>query len=122
MRFVPTRSVERFDLQAMHRLRSRLVRVIADLSGDLRHLDERLDEVTAEIQALAKADDACQRMITVPGIGPVIAGIIEAGDTIEDVGEFDPNFQTEESPVVISSCTPKNPQSPVAGGGPRAIR
>ncbi len=54
MRFVPTRSVERLDLQAMHRLRSRLVRVIADLSGDLRHLDERLDEVTAEIQDLPK--------------------------------------------------------------------
>ncbi len=96
--------------------------MIADLSGDLRHLDERLDEVTAEIEALAKADDACQRTITVPGIGAIITGIIEAGDTIEDVGEFDLNFRTEESPVVISSCTPKNPQSPGAGGGPCAIR
>jgi transposase len=50
-----------------------MVRVIAELSGDLRHLDERLDEVTAEIETLAKADHACQRLMTVPGIGPIIA-------------------------------------------------
>ena len=50
-----------------------MVGVIADLSGDFRHLDERLDDVTAEIETLAKADDACQRMMTVPGIGPIIA-------------------------------------------------
>jgi transposase len=47
--------------------------VIAELSADLRHLNERLDTVTAEIETLAKADDACQRMMTVPGIGPIIA-------------------------------------------------
>jgi transposase len=50
-----------------------MVQVIAGLSGDLRHLNERLDEVTAEIKTLAKADDACQRLMTVPGIGPIIA-------------------------------------------------
>ena len=48
-----------------------MVRVIVEISGDLRHLDERLGEVTAEIEALA--DDACQRLMTVPGIGPIIA-------------------------------------------------
>ncbi len=42
-------------------------------SGDLCHLNERLDEVTAEIETLAKADPACQRLMTVPGIGPIIA-------------------------------------------------
>ncbi len=121
MRFVPTKSVEQLDLQAIHRVRSRLVRhrtavinqiralllergiavrqgvrflqaalpdilgrhseflsprmvrVIAELSGDFRHLSDRLDDVTAEIETLAKADDACQRLITVPGIGPIIA-------------------------------------------------
>ncbi len=40
---------------------------------DLRHLNERLDEVTAEIETLAKADHACQRLMTVPRIGPIIA-------------------------------------------------
>ena len=55
-----------------------MVDVIADLGGDLRHLDGRLDEVTAEIETLAKADDACQRMV--PGIGPIIAMVSAIGD------------------------------------------
>ncbi len=59
-------------------LSPRMVRVITELSGDLRHLDERLDEVTAEIEALAKADDACRRLMTVPGIGPIIASAMVA--------------------------------------------
>ena len=45
----------------------------AELSGDLRHLNERLDEVTAEIEMLAKEDHAYQRLITVPGIRSIIA-------------------------------------------------
>lgn len=121
MRFVLTKSVEQLDLQALHRVRARvvrhrtavinqiralllergiavrqgyhhlrtalpeilsrhtdllsprMVRVIAELSGDWRHLDERLDGVTREIEALAKADEACRRLMTVPGIGPIIA-------------------------------------------------
>ena len=121
MRFVPTKSVEQLDLQAMHRVRARLVRhrtsvinqiralllergiavrqgarflqaalpeilgqhsellsprmlmVIADLSSDLHHLNDRIEAITKEIETLAKADDACQRLMTVPGIGPVIA-------------------------------------------------
>ena len=121
MRFVPTKSVEQFDLQTMHRVRSRLVRhrtavinqihalllergiavrqgarflqtalpdilgrhaellslrrvqVIGDLNADLRHLNARLDTLTDEIETLAKAHDACQRRLTVPGIGPIIA-------------------------------------------------
>ena len=110
MRCVPTKSVAQLDLQAMHRVRSRLVRhrtsvinqiralllargiavrqgarllraavpdilgrepellsprmarMIAELSDDLRQLGERLDEVTTEIETLAKADHACQRL------------------------------------------------------------
>jgi transposase len=121
MRFVPTKSVEQLDLQAMHRVRSRLVRhrtsvinqirallldrgiavrqgarflhaalpeilgqneellspcmerVLIELSGDLRHLDARLEKVTDEIETLAKGDDACRRLMTVPGIGPLIS-------------------------------------------------
>jgi transposase len=121
MRFVPTKSVEQLDLQALHRVRARLVRhrtsiinqiralllergiavrqgrhflraalpdilgretdllsprmvrMIAELSGDCRHLDQRIEDVTGEIEALAKEDEACQRLMTVPGIGPIIA-------------------------------------------------
>ena len=49
-----------------------------DLSADWRHLDERVEEVTEEITDLANADEACQRMMTVPGIGPIIASAIVA--------------------------------------------
>jgi len=121
MRFVATKSVEQLDVQALHRVRSRLVRhrtavinqiralllergiavrqgyrflraalpdilgretnllsprmvrMIADLSADWRHLDERLEAVTSEIEALAMADEACRRLMTVPGIGPIIS-------------------------------------------------
>ncbi len=126
MRFVPTKSVEQLDLQALHRVRARLVRqrtavinqlrafllergiavrqghrflrtalpgilaqatdllsprmiqVITDLSADCRRLDDRVEDVTGEIEALAKADAACQRLMTVPGIGPIIASAMVA--------------------------------------------
>ena len=126
MRFVATKSVEQLDLQALHRVRSRLVRhrtavinqiralllergiavrqgyrflraalpdilsrsdgelsarmirMIADLNGDWRHLDARLEDVTAEIEALAMADAACRRLMTVPGIGPIISSAMVA--------------------------------------------
>ena len=121
MRFVRTKSMEQLDLQALHRVRARLVRqrtavinqiralllergiavrqgcrflraalpeilgreterlsprmvrMLSDLSGDWRHLDKRIDSMTEEIEGLANADKACQRMMTVPGIGPIIS-------------------------------------------------
>jgi transposase len=134
MRFVPTKSVDQLDLQALHRVRSRLVsqrtatvnqirafllergiavrqglrflrhalpdvlanraelltprmvNMIKDLAGDLHHLDTRLDEVTSEIETLARNDEACQRLMTVPGIGPIIASAMVA--TIGDGSAF----------------------------------
>jgi transposase len=126
MRFVATKSVEQLDLQALHRVRARLVRhrtsvinqvrallldrgiavrqgrhhlrralpdilgreaerlsprmvrTICDLSTDWRHLDERVEEVSEEITAIAMADETCRRLMTVPGIGPIIASAIVA--------------------------------------------
>ena len=52
--------------------------MIADLSADWRRLDECVEEVSGEIEALAKADHACQRLMTVPGIGPIIASAMVA--------------------------------------------
>jgi transposase len=120
-RFVPAKSNEQLDLQALHRLRSRLVgqrtavinqirgfllergiivrqglrflrqllpdilakrtdvlsprmvRIVSDLAGDWRQLDDRIETVTDEIETLAKADDSCRRVMTVPGIGPIIS-------------------------------------------------
>jgi transposase len=126
MRFVPTKTVEQLDLQALHRVRSRLVsqrtavinqirafllergiavrqrlrllrqalpdilaqrtdvltprmtHMIAGLMQDWHHLDDRIEAVTEEIQALAAADEACQRLMSVPGVGPIIASAMVA--------------------------------------------
>src|ERR1700747_1212212 len=120
-RFVPAKTNDQLDLQALHRVRSRLVsertavinqirgfllergvivrqgqrflrhllpeilakrtdvlsprmvRIISDLVGDWRQLDERIETMTDEIETLAKSDDSCRRVMTVPGIGPLIS-------------------------------------------------
>ena len=125
-RFVPPKSNEQLDLQALHRVRSRLVsqrtavinqirgfllergiivrqglrflrqllpdilakrtnvlsprmvRIVSDLAGDWRQLDDRIETVTDEIETLAKADDNCRRVMTVPGIGPIISSAMVA--------------------------------------------
>ena len=125
-RFVPAKTNEQLDLQALHRVRSRLVsertavinqirgfllehgiivrqglrflrhflpdilakrtdvlsprmvRIISDLVGDWRQLDERIETVTDEIETLAKSDDSCRRVMTVPGIGPLISSAMVA--------------------------------------------
>lgn len=134
MRFVPTKSVDQLDLQALHRVRARLVgqrtatvnqirafllergiavrqglrflrqvlpdilanradaltprmvHMIEGLATDLHHLDERLDALTAEIEALAGSDEACRRLMKIPGIGPIIASAMVA--TIGDGSAF----------------------------------
>ncbi|WP_246690518.1 IS110 family transposase, partial [Microvirga aerophila] len=126
MRFVPTKTVEQLDLQALHRVRSRLVgqrtavinqirafllergiavrqrlrslrqalpdilaqrtdvltpRMMCMIEGllqDWHHLDGRIEAVTEEIQALVAADEACQRLMSVPGVGPIIASAMVA--------------------------------------------
>ena len=125
-RFVPAKTDEQLDLQALHRVRSRLVsertavinqmrgfllergvivrqglrflrqalpdilakrtdvlsprmaRIVADLAGDWRQLDERIEAVTDEIETLAKSDNSCRRVMTVPRIGPIISSAMVA--------------------------------------------
>jgi transposase len=48
-----------------------MARIVADLASDWRRLDERIETVTDEIGTLAKSDDSCRRVMTVPGIGPI---------------------------------------------------
>jgi transposase len=126
MKFVATKTAEQLDLQALHRVRERLVsqrtgiinqirsfmlergiavrqgigflrtelptvlatrsdalsprmlRVIEELAGDWRRLDQRIDGLTGEIEALARQDQACSRLMTVPGIGPIISSAMVA--------------------------------------------
>jgi len=59
-------------------LSPRMIRLIADLSEDWRRLDDRIAIVSAEIEALVEEDQHCQRLMTVPGIGPIISSAVVA--------------------------------------------
>src|SRR5450755_4828209 len=126
MRFVATKTVDQLDLQALHRVRDRLVsqrtgiinqirafmlergiavrqglrflrtelpnilatpsdvlsprmvRVIEGLAGDWRRLDERIDGLSGEIESTAHQDTGCERLMSVPSIGPIISSAMVA--------------------------------------------
>jgi transposase len=126
MKFVPTKTVEQLDLQAMHRVRERLVsqrtgvinqirafllergiavrqgrqflraelptvlatrsdvlstrmlHMIEGLAQDWRQMDERIDKLSTEIEGLAHEDAGTQRLMSVPGIGPIISSAMVA--------------------------------------------
>jgi transposase len=126
MKFVATKTAEQLDLQALHRVRERLVsqrtgiinqirafllergvavrqglrflraelprllatppdvlsprmvRIIEDLAGDWRRLDDRVEGLSSEIQSIARQDSGCERLMSVPGIGPIISSAMVA--------------------------------------------
>src|SRR3974390_1176931 len=126
MKFVATKTAEQLDLQAMHRVRERLVgqrtgvinqirafllergiavrqglrflraelpgilatrtdvlsprilRIVEDLMGDWHRLDERIEGLSGEIDTLARQDPGCARLMSVPGIGPIISSAMVA--------------------------------------------
>jgi transposase len=140
MRFVATKTAEQLDLQALHRVRERLVsqrtgiinqirafllergvavrqglrflraelprilatpsdavsprmlRVIEDLAGAWRRLDERIESLSTEIEVVARRDAGCERLMSVPGIGPIISSAmvaaIGAGDAFSKGRDF----------------------------------
>jgi transposase len=59
-------------------LSPRMVRILQDLAQDWRRLDDRIEAVTSEIEALSKNTDACQHLMTIPGIGPIISSAVVA--------------------------------------------
>jgi transposase len=133
MRFVAIKTVGQLDLQALHRVRERLVsqrtgiinqirafllergiavrqglrflraelpailasrtdvlspgmlRMIEDLASDWRRLDERIEGITGEIATLAKQDAGSQRLMSVPGVGPIISSAMVAAIGTGDV-------------------------------------
>ena len=52
---------------------------------ELVHLDERVKEFDAQLDALAREDQRCRRLQTIPGIGPKVASalVAAAGDAKE---------------------------------------
>jgi len=69
-----------------------MLRVIEDLAGDWRRLDERIEGLSSEIEALVRQDKGCERLMTVPGIGPIIASAMVAaigtGDAFSKSRDF----------------------------------
>jgi transposase len=140
MKFVATKTADQLDLQALHRVRERLVRqrtgisnqirafllergiavrqglrflraelpgilatrcevlsprmihLIEDLASDWRRLDERIEGLSGEINAIARQDAGCERLMSVPGIGPIISSAtvaaIGAGDAFDKGRDF----------------------------------
>ena len=54
-------------------LSPRMIRIVGDIVEDWNYLDGRIERVTDEIEGLARADVSCGQLMTVPGIGPIIA-------------------------------------------------
>src|SRR5437870_4681402 len=69
-----------------------MVRVIEDLAGDWRRLDERIEGLSGEIEAIARQDAGCERLMSVPGVGPIISSAmvaaIGAGDAFAKGRDF----------------------------------
>jgi transposase len=126
MKFVATKTAEQLDLQALHRVRERLVnqrtgiinqirafllergiavrqgrlflrgelpsilaapsevlaprmtRIIEEFAADWRRLDERIEQLSSDIDLLAHRDPGYERLMSVPGIGPVISSAMVA--------------------------------------------
>lgn len=120
MRFVPIKTREQLELQAMHRVRDRLVARRTSVSNQIRGLlvehgitmrkgrggfrgfvpslladdsplsllmrrlitglwdewlstDNAVKQLTRDLEGLAREDPACRRLMTVPGVGPLVA-------------------------------------------------
>jgi len=73
-------------------LSPRMVHLIEDLAGDWRRLDERIERLSADIEDVVAQDAACERLMTVPGIGPIISSAtvaaIGAGDVFSKGRDF----------------------------------
>jgi transposase len=59
-------------------LSPRMSRIIEALALDWRHLDARIEGLSDEIETLACQDPHCERLMTVPGIGPIISSAMGA--------------------------------------------
>jgi transposase len=64
--------------KAGDKLSPRMVHMIEGLCDNWHHFDHRIEDLTGEIEALVKGDDGCQRLMTIPGVGPLTASAMVA--------------------------------------------
>jgi transposase len=84
LRFLRT-ELSRILAERCDALSPRMMRLIEDLAGDWRRLDERIEGLSADIISLVERDPACERLMTVPGIGPIISSATVAAIGTGDV-------------------------------------
>jgi transposase len=67
---------------AEHRLPPRLVQILTRLQSHFKYLDGQIAEIEKDLAAQLTDDDLGQRLMTVPGIGPITASALasEVGD------------------------------------------
>ena len=70
----------------------RMIAIIQGLYEDWQWLDERIETLTAEIEEISHKEVNCRRLMSVPGVGPVIStamvAAIGAGDAFERGRDF----------------------------------
>ena len=68
------------------------MRLIEGLASDWHRLDERIEGLSTEIEELAKRDAGCERLMSIPGIGPIISSAMVAaigtGDSFSKGRDF----------------------------------
>jgi transposase len=62
-----------------------MVRIVEGLVDDWRRLDGRIETLSDEIEAIAHQDAGCERLMSVPGIGPIISSAMVAAIGAGDV-------------------------------------
>jgi transposase len=55
------------------KLSPRMIHMIETLCTDWRHLDRRIETVSDEIKTLSEQDNGAKRLMTVPGVDPIIS-------------------------------------------------
>jgi len=161
MKFVAIKTADQLDLQALHRVRERLVsqrtgtinqirafllkrgitvrqghyslraelprilatpsdtlsprilRIIEALAVDLRRLDERIEGLSSEIEALAKQDAGCERLTSIPGIGPIISSAMVSGNLLLSLSMKSTSCKVSGT-IVGAGARPSS--APTAGG------
>jgi transposase len=61
-----------------HSLPARLVSILERLHAHFKYLDEQIAEIGKEMTRQLADDDLCQRLLTIPGVGPVTASVLAA--------------------------------------------
>lgn len=54
-------------------LNEKMKHLFQDLYNDLKRVEEAIERATASLEKLAAQDECCQRISTIPGIGPITA-------------------------------------------------